>query len=58
MSEIREYSFVNPTPGVKWMNTERKTLLDRRPADTVLALAFIHHLTIASNLPYLRGLRR
>ncbi len=41
----------NPTPGVGWENKERSSLLERGPADTVLALALIHHLAISNNLP-------
>jgi hypothetical protein len=41
----------NPSPGVGWQNEERASLLDRGPADTVLALALIHHLAISNNLP-------
>ncbi|MGC9975646.1 MAG: SAM-dependent methyltransferase [Syntrophales bacterium] len=41
----------NPSPGIGWENKERMTLFERGPADTVLALALIHHLAIANNLP-------
>ncbi|MBD3388991.1 MAG: SAM-dependent methyltransferase [Candidatus Altiarchaeales archaeon] len=41
----------NPAPAIGWMNQERKSLLERGPTDTVLALALIHHLAIANNLP-------
>ncbi len=41
----------NPTPGIGWENEERSSLLERGPADTVLALALIHHLAISNNLP-------
>lgn len=42
----------NPSPGIGWMNTERMTLFERGRADTVLALALIHHLAISNNLPF------
>ncbi len=41
----------NPSPGIGWENAERKSLLDRGPADVVLALALIHHLAISNNVP-------
>jgi len=41
----------NPSPGIGWRNKERNSLIERGPADTVLALAFIHHLAISNNLP-------
>jgi ribosomal protein L11 methylase PrmA len=41
----------NPSPGLGWENEERNSLLERGPADAVLALALIHHLAIANNLP-------
>jgi hypothetical protein len=41
----------NPSPGIGWENQERMSLLDRGPADTVMALALIHHLAISNNLP-------
>jgi len=42
----------NPSPGIGWQNQERMSLDDRGPADTVLALALIHHLTISNNTPF------
>jgi ribosomal protein L11 methylase PrmA len=41
----------NPTPPLGWSNTERRGLLQRCDADLVLALALIHHLAIANNIP-------
>lgn len=41
----------NPSPSIGWENQERVSLLDRGPADTLLALALIHHLAISNNLP-------
>ena len=41
----------NPTPGIGWENRERMSWLERSPADTVFALALIHHLAISNNLP-------
>ncbi len=41
----------NPSPNIGWENQERMSLLERGPADAVLALALIHHLAISNNLP-------
>jgi len=40
-----------PSPRLGWENAERQSLLDRGPADAVLALALIHHLAIGNNVP-------
>jgi ribosomal protein L11 methylase PrmA len=42
----------NPSPSIGWANEERLSLIERGPADTVLALALIHHLTISNNVPF------
>lgn len=44
----------NPTPGIGWGNTERKSLHQRGPTDLILALGLIHHITIANNIPLYR----
>jgi ribosomal protein L11 methylase PrmA len=41
----------NPSPGIGWENKERKSLWERGPAETILALALIHHLAISNNVP-------
>ena len=41
----------NPSPAIGWNNTERQSLLDRGPADLAMALALVHHLAIANNVP-------
>lgn len=41
----------NPTPGVGWANRERSSLLERAPADVVMALALLHHLAIGNSVP-------
>jgi ribosomal protein L11 methylase PrmA len=41
----------NPSPGIGWENSERMSLLERGPADAVLAMALVHHLAISNNLP-------
>ncbi|MBW3537908.1 class I SAM-dependent methyltransferase [Candidatus Parcubacteria bacterium] len=42
----------NPSPGLGWANREREPFVERARADMVLALALIHHLAIANNLPF------
>lgn len=44
----------NPSPALGWAHAERMSLLQRGPADTVLALALIHHLCISNNVPLVR----
>ncbi len=44
----------NPSAASGWENTERFSLLERGPADTILALALVHHLAIGNNLPFAR----
>jgi SAM-dependent methyltransferase len=44
----------NPSPPIGWENRERQSLAERGPVDLVLALALVHHLAIANNLPLLR----
>lgn len=41
----------NPTPAIGWENKERDSFLARAQFDCALALALIHHLAIANNLP-------
>ncbi len=41
----------NPSPAIGWENKERQSLIDRGPADAVMALALIHHLAISNNVP-------
>lgn len=41
----------NPSPAIGWHNRERETIFDRSPADVIFALAIIHHLAIANNVP-------
>ncbi len=41
----------NPSPAIGWNNRERDAFLERGPVDVVLALALIHHLAIANNVP-------
>ncbi len=41
----------NPSPGLGWENRERRPLLERGPADAIMALALVHHLAIGHNVP-------
>lgn len=41
----------SPSPAIGWANEERTTLIQRSNADTVVALALIHHLAISNNIP-------
>jgi hypothetical protein len=47
----------NPSPPIGWENRERMSLGERGPVDMVLALALVHHLAIANNVP-LSGVAR
>ncbi len=44
----------NPGPALGWENRERESLINRGPADIVLALAFVQHLAISNNTPFSR----
>jgi len=44
----------NPSSGIGWSGLERKSLIDRGPADCILALALIHHLAITNNVPLIQ----
>ncbi len=41
----------NPSPSQGWMQSERRGFAERTQSDAVIALAFIHHLAIAKNIP-------
>jgi ribosomal protein L11 methylase PrmA len=41
----------NPSPAIGWNNEEREKLDVRINADLVMALALVHHLAIAQNIP-------
>jgi len=41
----------NPSAAIGWGNLERESFLQRGPAEVVLALALVHHLAIANNVP-------
>jgi hypothetical protein len=41
----------NPSPALGWAHTERRSMLQRGPADVAMALALVHHLAIGNNVP-------
>jgi hypothetical protein len=41
----------NPSPALGWGLEERRSLVQRGPADVILALALVHHLAIGNNVP-------
>lgn len=41
----------NPSPALGWAHQERRSLLERGPADVAMALALVHHLAIGNNVP-------
>ena len=41
----------NPSPSLGWALTERRSLVERGPADVIMALALVHHLAIGNNVP-------
>ena len=44
-------NFTAPSPAIGWNNAERDSINDRLRGDLILALALVHHLAIANNLP-------
>jgi hypothetical protein len=42
----------NPTPAFGVNNRERESFISRTKTDLVMALALIHHLAIAKNIPF------
>lgn len=54
----------NPSPAIGWANKERMSFAERHDVDVGLALALIHHIVIANNVPlawaakFFRGLCR
>jgi ribosomal protein L11 methylase PrmA len=41
----------NPSASIGWANEEQQSLIERGPADAIMALALIHHFAIANNVP-------
>ena len=46
-----QMDLMNPSPAHGWAHEERLSLESRGPADLVMALALVHHLAIANNVP-------
>jgi hypothetical protein len=44
-------NLVDPSPARGWRGEERSAFTDRGQPDLVLALALVHHLAIAANVP-------
>ena len=44
---------LDPSPERGWGQAERKGIIQRGPADMVLALALVHHIAITGNVPLL-----
>ena len=44
--------FTNPSSGIGFANSERKSFIERGNASLTLVLAFIHHLIISNNLSF------
>lgn len=42
---------LDPSPERGWSQLERRGIIERSPADTVLALALVHHLAVSGNIP-------
>ena len=42
----------NLSPGQGWREQERQSLASRANTDALIALAFVHHLAIARNIPF------
>jgi ribosomal protein L11 methylase PrmA len=42
----------DPSPACGWDSRERLSLVERGPADAVMALALVHHLAIGRNVPF------
>jgi ribosomal protein L11 methylase PrmA len=44
-------NLTTPSPAIGWNNAERESFTTRLKADMVMALALVHHLAIANNVP-------
>ena len=44
-------NLVDPSGGIGWRNRERAAFVDRVRPDVLLALALVHHVAIAGNVP-------
>jgi SAM-dependent methyltransferase len=48
---VLQMDLTNPSPSQGWNGKERQSFRDRISADAVLALALVHHISIARNVP-------
>jgi ribosomal protein L11 methylase PrmA len=46
-----QVNLLAPSPAIGWNNKERSSVTERLKADLVMALALVHHLAIAHNVP-------
>ncbi len=46
-----QLDLTNPSNAIGWAHEERDSLENRGPADVVMALAIIHHISISNNVP-------
>jgi hypothetical protein len=46
------FDMTNPSPGLGWNSSEREAIVRRGPADCVMALALLHHISISNNVPF------
>jgi hypothetical protein len=44
-------NLADPSGGIGWRNRERAPFVDRVRPDVTMALALVHHLSIAANVP-------
>ena len=49
--------FTNPSSNLGWYDKERKSFIKRAKFDCIFALALIHHLVIAKNIPLTQVLK-
>ena len=42
---------MNPSSKLGWNENERESFIDRSKFDAIISLAFVHHLTLANNVP-------
>lgn len=45
------FDVVDPSPGLGWRGSERRTLVERGRPDLVLCLALVHHVAVSGNVP-------
>jgi len=45
------FNVMNPSSKLGWNENERESFIDRSKFDAIISLAFVHHLTLANNVP-------